>query len=76
MEEDKKKYEPPKAVRLDDKESGKGACHPTGSGDVSCTYSGNSATYSCFNTGLSAGSTCDISGSAAASTCNTGSGVA
>jgi len=62
MEQDKKKYEPPKAMRLDDKESGKGLCDPSGSGDSYCMESGNSAVQ-CYEPGNEADARCDTNGS-------------
>jgi len=62
MAKDKQKYEPPKAMRLDDKELGKGWCDPSGSGDAYCWGSGSSATYQCIDPGSSAAEVCSGTG--------------
>jgi len=54
MEKDKQKYEPPKAMRLDDEQLGKGDCEANGSGDTQCVTNGNSAGDLCFENGSSA----------------------
>jgi len=71
MEKDKQKYEPPRAMRLDDKELGKGLCNPSGSGDTYCLNPGNGATWQCNDTGPSADSYCNAAGSSAGY-CSTG----
>jgi hypothetical protein len=48
----KRAYEPPRAVRLDDVGNGAGACDGSGSGDHnSCSSSGNIAFYTCSSSG-------------------------
>jgi len=64
MEQDKKKYEPPKAMRLDDKESGKGFCDPSGSGDLYCLENGSNAEFRCATPGNSAYEECGPMGNA------------
>jgi len=76
MEKDKQKYEPPRAMRLDDKELGRGWCDPSGSGDTTCISPGNNATFQCYGGGASADQYCDMAGSSASPFCSTGSGVA
>ena len=61
MKDEKQKYEPPRAMRLDDKSLGRGACavgssadtdcDGSGSGAESCLYSGNYASEVCFFAG-------------------------
>jgi len=48
-------------MRLNDKESGKGNCDPTGSGDFICMFSGSSA-YQCYQPGNAAVEHCDTTG--------------
>lgn len=62
MQEDKEPYEPPKAMRLDEKELGRGNCDFNGSGDSGqCVGSGNSAGSICNGNGSSP-SSCFMSG--------------
>jgi hypothetical protein len=49
---EKRAYEPPRSMRLDDVGNGAGACDASGSGDRnSCSSSGNIAFYSCSSYG-------------------------
>lgn len=48
--DDRPIYAPPRVTRLSDLHFGKGVCEP-GSGDDSCTTTGNNATVVCFPTG-------------------------
>jgi len=63
MEDKKEKYEPPRAMRLDNKGLGRGLCYP-GSGDSSnCVRSGSNAGWDCLEDGNSAIQMCDGPGS-------------
>jgi hypothetical protein len=48
---EKKAYEPPKAMRLGDMRGGVGDCYESGSGDAWCDTSGNTATSGCYGSG-------------------------
>ena len=66
MKDEKDKYEPPKAMRLDKMSSGSGAECNTGSGDADCLIgygalgcsSGSSASGSCLTQGEAATGEC------------------
>ena len=62
MEDEKRKCEPPRAMRLDDKALGKGNCFD-GSGDSGhCVDFGSSAQENCAYPGNTATSLCDLGG--------------
>ena len=54
MKDEKDKYEPPKAMRLNSLDAGAGDCEFPGSGDTSCTSFGNQAVTECAACGMSA----------------------
>jgi len=56
-------YEPPRAVRMDDRGPGAGLCNANGSGDVGdCTSQGLSATVNCNANGNLPGGACNANG--------------
>ena len=62
MQNDKQQYEPPRAMRLEDKALGMGNC-ANGSGDTEhCVGDGNNADWACAYDGNSATWQCDMSG--------------
>ena len=60
MQDDKKRYEPPRAVRLDDRALGRGAC-AVGSADADCEGSGSGA-EACLSSGNYASEVCFFAG--------------